>query len=98
MSNYQRIVGTTSGRQHHPEDRIDPGREFDHIAKTPKVVGGLTKGDGELAARFYRAFIHEVELVSTPREAEMAKLSRCRGARRLGTLGLRRRQQGCERT
>jgi UDP-N-acetyl-D-glucosamine dehydrogenase len=37
-------------------------------------VGGLTKGDGELAARFYRSFIHEVELVSTPREAEMAKL------------------------
>ena len=37
-------------------------------------MGGLTKGDGELAARFYRSFIHEVELVSTPREAEMAKL------------------------
>jgi UDP-N-acetyl-D-glucosamine dehydrogenase len=55
-------------------ERIDPGRELDHIAKTPKVVGGLTKGDGELAVRFYRSFIHEVELVSTPREAEMAKL------------------------
>jgi UDP-N-acetyl-D-glucosamine dehydrogenase len=55
-------------------ERIDPGRELDHIAKTPKVVGGLTKRDGELAARFYRSFIHEVEVVSTPREAEMAKL------------------------
>jgi UDP-N-acetyl-D-glucosamine dehydrogenase len=55
-------------------ERIDPGRELDHIAKTPKVVGGLTKGDGELAARFYRSFIHEVTLVSTPREAEMSKL------------------------
>jgi UDP-N-acetyl-D-glucosamine dehydrogenase len=55
-------------------ERIDPGRELDHIAKTPKVVGGLTRGDGELAARFYRTFIHEVEQVSTPREAEMAKL------------------------
>src|SRR4249919_1145615 len=55
-------------------ERIDPGRELDHIAKTPRIVGGLTKGDGELAARFYRSFIHEVELVSTPREAEMAKL------------------------
>ena len=55
-------------------ERIDPGRELDHIAKTPKVVGGLTKGDGELAAHFYRTFIHEVEQVSTPREAEMAKL------------------------
>jgi UDP-N-acetyl-D-glucosamine dehydrogenase len=55
-------------------ERIDPGRELDHIAKTPKVVGGLTKADGELAARFYRSFIHEVTLVSTPREAEMSKL------------------------
>ncbi len=55
-------------------ERIDPGRDLDHIAKTPKVVGGLTKADGELAARFYRSFIYEVELVSTPREAEMAKL------------------------
>jgi UDP-N-acetyl-D-glucosamine dehydrogenase len=55
-------------------ERIDPGREPDHVAKTPKVVGGLTKADGELAARFYRSFVHEVELVSTPREAEMAKL------------------------
>jgi nucleotide sugar dehydrogenase len=55
-------------------ERIDPGREPDHIAKTPKIVGGLTRGDGELAARFYRTFIHEVEQVSTPREAEMAKL------------------------
>jgi UDP-N-acetyl-D-glucosamine dehydrogenase len=55
-------------------ERIDPGRELDHIAKTPKVVGGLTKGDGELAARFYRSFIHEVTLVSSPREAEMSKL------------------------
>ena len=55
-------------------ERIDPGRGLDHIAKTPRIVGGLTKRDGELAARFYRSFIHEVELVSTPREAEMAKL------------------------
>ena len=55
-------------------ERIDPGRELDHIAKTPKVVGGLTKRDGDLAARFYGTFVHEVELVSTPREAEMAKL------------------------
>ena len=29
---------------------------------------------GELSARFYRSFIHEVTLVSSPREAEMSKL------------------------
>ncbi len=55
-------------------ERIDPGRELDHIAKTPRVVGGLTKADGALAARFYRTFVHEVEQVASPREAEMAKL------------------------
>ena len=67
------VGGKDFGLAYSPE-RIDPGRELDHIAKTPKVVGGLTKADGELAARFYRSFIHEVEVVSSPREAEMAKL------------------------
>jgi nucleotide sugar dehydrogenase len=66
-------AGRDFGLAYSPE-RIDPGREPDHVAKTPKVVGGLTKADGELAARFYRSFVHEVELVSSPREAEMAKL------------------------
>jgi len=67
------VAGKDVGLAYSPE-RIDPGRELDHIAKTPKVVGGLTKGDGELAARFYRAFVHEVDVVSSPREAEMSKL------------------------
>jgi nucleotide sugar dehydrogenase len=67
------VAGRDFALAYSPE-RIDPGRGLDHIAKTPKVVGGLTKGDGELAARFYRAFVHEVELVSSPREAEMSKL------------------------
>jgi UDP-N-acetyl-D-glucosamine dehydrogenase len=55
-------------------ERIDPGRGLEHIAKTPKIVGGLTKGDGELAAALYRSLVHEVHTVSSPREAEMAKL------------------------
>jgi UDP-N-acetyl-D-glucosamine dehydrogenase len=67
------VAGKDFGLAYSPE-RIDPGRELDHIAKTPKVVGGLTKGDGDLAARFYRTFIHEVDVVSSPREAEMSKL------------------------
>ena len=69
--------GLTAGRDFalaYSPERIDPGRELDHIAKTPKVVGGLTKADGELAAAFYRTFVHEVEVVSSPREAEMSKL------------------------
>ena len=67
------VAGKDFGLAYSPE-RIDPGRGLDHIAKTPKVVGGLTKGDGDLAARFYRAFVHEVDVVSSPREAEMSKL------------------------
>jgi UDP-N-acetyl-D-glucosamine dehydrogenase len=69
--------GLSAGRDFalaYSPERIDPGRGLDHLEKTPKVVGGLTRPDGNLAATFYRAFVHEVEVVSTPREAEMAKL------------------------
>jgi UDP-N-acetyl-D-glucosamine dehydrogenase len=67
------VAGRDFALAYSPE-RIDPGRGLDHLEKTPKVVGGLTVRDGELAAAFYRAFVHEVDVVSTPREAEMAKL------------------------
>src|SRR6185503_11118075 len=67
------VAGRDVGLAYSPE-RIDPGRGLDHVAKTPKVVGGVTKADGELAKVFYETFIDEVHLVSTPREAEMAKL------------------------
>jgi nucleotide sugar dehydrogenase len=67
------VAGRDFALAYSPE-RIDPGRGLEHLAKTPKVVGGLTRRDGDLAATFYRAFVHEVEVVSTPREAEMAKL------------------------
>ncbi|MEW6059678.1 MAG: nucleotide sugar dehydrogenase [Actinomycetota bacterium] len=69
--------GLTAGRDFglaYSPERIDPGRGLDHLAETPKVVGGLTKGCGALAAEFYRAFVHEVHMVSSPREAELAKL------------------------
>lgn len=55
-------------------ERIDPGREPEHLSKTPKVVGGLTESCAALAAELYSSFIYEVRTVSTPREAEMAKL------------------------
>ncbi|MGH2635736.1 MAG: nucleotide sugar dehydrogenase [Actinomycetota bacterium] len=67
------VAGRDFALAYSPE-RIDPGRGLEHLEKTPKVVGGLTRADGDLAATFYRAFVHEVEIVSTPREAEMAKL------------------------
>jgi UDP-N-acetyl-D-glucosamine dehydrogenase len=67
------VAGRDFGLAYSPE-RIDPGRGLDHVAKTPKVVGGVTKADGESARIFYETFLDEVHVVSTPREAEMAKL------------------------
>jgi UDP-N-acetyl-D-glucosamine dehydrogenase len=55
-------------------ERIDPGRGLDQLAKTPRVVGGLTKGDAELAAALYEQVASDVVIVASPREAEMAKL------------------------
>jgi UDP-N-acetyl-D-glucosamine dehydrogenase len=55
-------------------ERIDPGRGLEHVAVTPKIVGGLTKADAELAEAFYRAFVDDVVVIASPREAEMAKL------------------------
>jgi UDP-N-acetyl-D-glucosamine dehydrogenase len=69
--------GLTAGRDFalaYSPERIDPGRGLEHLAKTPKVVGGYTMRCGAIAAEFYGAFVHEVHLVSSPREAEMAKL------------------------
>jgi UDP-N-acetyl-D-glucosamine dehydrogenase len=67
------VAGRDFGLAYSPE-RIDPGRGLDHVAKTPKVVGGVTKADGETARIFYETFLDDVHVVSTPREAEMAKL------------------------
>lgn len=55
-------------------ERIDPGREPEHLPKTPKIVGGLSESCSALAAELYTSFIYEVRTVSSPREAEMAKL------------------------
>ena len=55
-------------------ERVDPGRGLDQLAKTPRVVGGLAKGDGALAAALYEQIASEVVVVASPREAEMAKL------------------------
>jgi UDP-N-acetyl-D-glucosamine dehydrogenase len=55
-------------------ERIDPGRGLEQLAKTPRVVGGLTKGDGALVAALYEHVASEVVVVASPREAEMAKL------------------------
>jgi nucleotide sugar dehydrogenase len=54
-------------------ERVDPGSSW-AVSTTPKVVGGITPADSELAAAFYGAFVPSVHVTSSPREAEMAKL------------------------
>jgi UDP-N-acetyl-D-glucosamine dehydrogenase len=55
-------------------ERINPGQGIDHIETTPRVVGGLTPACTEIARELYETLVREVHTVSTPREAEMAKL------------------------
>lgn len=39
---------------------LDPGRGLGHPARSPKVIGGLTRECAALAVEPYRAFVHEV--------------------------------------
>jgi UDP-N-acetyl-D-glucosamine dehydrogenase len=55
-------------------ERIDPGRTDYTIRTTPKLVGGLTPACGERAVQLYSEICDQVELVSTPEAAELAKL------------------------
>ncbi len=55
-------------------ERIDPGNPHYTVENTPKIVGGLGMWAGELASAVYEAVTARVVRVSSPREAEMAKL------------------------
>jgi nucleotide sugar dehydrogenase len=70
-------TGLRAGADYHlafSPERIDPGNQAFGIRNTPKVVGGMGPAAGEAAAALYRGFVAEVHVVSSPREAEMAKL------------------------
>ena len=70
-------AGLRAGPDYHlafSPERIDPGNQAFGIRNTPKIVGGIGPAAGEAAADLYRGFVEEVHVVSSPREAEMAKL------------------------
>jgi UDP-N-acetyl-D-glucosamine dehydrogenase len=67
------VAGRDFALAYAPE-RIDPGQDLEHVVRTPRVVGGLTPQCTELAAAFYGEVVDHVHTVSSPREAEMAKL------------------------
>ena len=55
-------------------ERVDPGREDWTTINTPKVIGGITRECGEVAAAWYAVALETVVPVSTTEVAEMAKL------------------------
>ena len=55
-------------------ERVDPGREDFTTINTPKVMGGITKACGEVAAIWYEGAIQMIHRVSSAEAAEMAKL------------------------
>jgi UDP-N-acetyl-D-glucosamine dehydrogenase len=55
-------------------ERIDPGNASFNTRNTPKIVGGISRACGEIAALFYSQFIERVIPVSSSKCAEMVKL------------------------
>ncbi|MEV0408882.1 nucleotide sugar dehydrogenase [Actinoallomurus sp. NPDC050550] len=73
----ERESGLAAGTGFHlafSPERIDPGNKVYTMAKTPKVVGGLTPACADRAVEFYGRFTDEVVRARGTREAEMAKL------------------------
>lgn len=55
-------------------ERIDPGNKEFNFRNTPKIVGGQSIAAASKAAELYKSVCEEVVVVSSTREAEMAKL------------------------
>jgi UDP-N-acetyl-D-glucosamine dehydrogenase len=55
-------------------ERIDPGNKVWTITNTPRNVAGLTKDAGQEVVKFYEKICNQVILLSSPEEAEAAKL------------------------
>ena len=73
----ERASGLTAGRDFalaYSPERIDPGQDLHPLDETPKIVAGLTDRCRDLASSFYSLVIQLVVVVSSPRDAEMAKL------------------------
>ncbi|MGN6245047.1 MAG: nucleotide sugar dehydrogenase [Motilibacteraceae bacterium] len=67
------VAGQDFALAYSPE-RIDPGNVKYGLRNTPRVVGGMNADSTELAGLFYGQVVDEVELLSSTRAAEMAKL------------------------
>ncbi|HEY7145400.1 MAG TPA: nucleotide sugar dehydrogenase [Streptosporangiaceae bacterium] len=67
------IAGTDFHLGYSPE-RIDPGNATWTLATTPKIVSGIDADSLAAVQEFYRAIVDTTVAVSSPREAELAKI------------------------
>ena len=69
--------GLTAGRDFHlgySPERIDPGNVSWTLVSTPKIVSGIDDGSLKAIQGFYNTIVDKTVAVSSPREAELAKL------------------------
>jgi UDP-N-acetyl-D-glucosamine dehydrogenase len=67
------VAGTDFHLGYSPE-RIDPGNETWTLTTTPKIVSGIDDASLEAVQAFYDSIVERTVAVSSPREAELAKL------------------------
>jgi UDP-N-acetyl-D-glucosamine dehydrogenase len=69
--------GLTAGQDFHlgySPERIDPGSTSWTLATTPKLISGIDEGSVQAVRAFYETIVEHTHMVSSPREAELAKL------------------------
>src|ERR1700679_501138 len=69
--------GLTAGADFHlgySPERIDPGNATWTLATPPKIVSGIDAGSLAAVEAFYRGIVEKTVPVSSPREAELAKI------------------------
>ncbi len=69
--------GLVAGRDFHlgfSPERIDPGNETWTLVTTPKIVSGVDEASLAAVKAFYDTIVDQTVVVSSPREAELAKL------------------------
>jgi UDP-N-acetyl-D-glucosamine dehydrogenase len=67
------IAGTDFHLGYSPE-RIDPGNSTWTLVTTPKIVSGIDAGSLAAVEAFYQGLVDKTVPVSSPREAELAKI------------------------
>ena len=68
------LVAGTDFRLGYSPERIDPGNHAWTLASTPKVVSGIDADSLAAVEAFYAGIVERTVAVSSPREAELAKL------------------------